>query len=220
MIQRRDILLIALALATGATDAAAFERLGHVFASVITGNLILLGVSAVTADHQLALFTGCALAGYGVGVLLAAPRRATPAPERGWPPGATAALAFELLLLALFALGWELVGAHPVEAWRAILVAVAGSAMGVQSTAVRRLGQVSTTYLTSTLTGLLEDMRARRRSEGQLRSLGILGMALVGAAAATALILYARGALPALQLTPVALVILASRRLAKPKAAL
>lgn len=107
-------------------------------------------------------------------------------------------------------------GSHPSELWQAVLVVVAGSAMGVQSTAVRRLGQVSTTYLTSTLTGLLEDLRAWRRSEGQLRSVGILAMALAGAAAATALILYARGALPALQLTPVALVILGSRRLPEP----
>ena len=34
--------LILLAMATGATDATAFERLGHTFASVITGNLVLI----------------------------------------------------------------------------------------------------------------------------------------------------------------------------------
>lgn len=89
MIGRRDTLLVLLAVATGATDASAFERLGHVFASVITGNLIVLGVSAVTADHKTALFAGCALAGYSAGVLLAAPRRRQPAPEPGWPAGTT-----------------------------------------------------------------------------------------------------------------------------------
>jgi uncharacterized membrane protein YoaK (UPF0700 family) len=210
---RRGALLVLLALATGATDAAAFERLGHVFASVITGNLVVLGVGAVSGDHHLTLFAGCALVGYSIGVLSAAPRRQQPPAEHGWPRGATVALSGELLTLAAFAVGWELAGRHPTEAWQAILVVVGAAAMGVQSTAVRRLGQVSTTYLTSTLTGLVEDLRVRRRSEGQARSIGILAMALAGAAAATALILYARILLPLLQLGPVAIVILASRRL-------
>jgi uncharacterized membrane protein YoaK (UPF0700 family) len=208
-----DRLLIVLALATGATDAAAFERLGHVFASVITGNLVLLGVSAVAGDHHMTLFAGCALLGYACGVLLAAPRDKQPPSERVWPAGATAALIAEFCVLIVFTLGWELAGHHPSEAWQAILVIVAGAAMGIQSTAVRRLGQISTTYLTSTLTGLLEDLRIRRRSEGQLRSIGILTAALLGAAAATALVLWARPILPLLQLAPVGAVILASRRL-------
>jgi len=210
---RRDTLLIVLALATGATDAAAFERLGHVFASVITGNLVVLGVGAVSGDHHLTLFAGCALAAYSVGVLLAAPRERKPPPKQGWPPGATAALTGELILLIAFAVCWELGGRHPTEGWQVVLIVLGASAMGVQSTAVRRLGQVSTTYLTSTLTGLLEDLRGRRRSEGQARSVGILAMALAGAAAATGLILHAHRILPTLQLAPVAAVILASRRL-------
>jgi uncharacterized membrane protein YoaK (UPF0700 family) len=213
---RRDTLLILLALATGATDAAAFERLGHVFASVITGNLVVLGVGAVSGDHHLTLFAGCALAAYGAGVLLAAPRRQQPPPTRGWPPAATAALSAELIILIVFAVGWEVAGRHLTEGWQVVLIILGGAAMGVQSTAVRRLGQVSTTYLTSTLTGLLEDLRARRRSEGQTRSLGILAMALAGAAAATGLVLHAYRFLPVLQLAPVATVIVASRSLIAP----
>jgi uncharacterized membrane protein YoaK (UPF0700 family) len=209
----RDTLLILLAVATGATDAAAFERLGHVFASVITGNLVVLGVGVVSGDNHLTLFASCALAAYCVGVLIAAPREKRSPPVHGWPGGATAALSFEFVVLSAFAVGWELAGQHPTEAWQAVLVVLAGSAMGAQSTAVRRLGQVSTTYLTSTLTGLLEDLRARRRSEGQGRSLGILAMAFVGAGVATALILHARAALPALQLVPLAIVIVASQGL-------
>jgi uncharacterized membrane protein YoaK (UPF0700 family) len=212
----RDRLLILLALATGATDAAAFVHLGHVFASVITGNLVLLGVGVVSGEHHLTLFAGCALVGYVVGVLLGAPRRKRTPPASGWPPGATAALVTEFLLLVVFAVGWEIAGSHPTEAWHATLVAVAATAMGVQSTAVRRFGPISTTYLTSTLTALFEDLRARRRSPEQLRSVGILAMALVGAGAATALVLHARPVLPALQLVPVAVVILVARRLPLP----
>jgi uncharacterized membrane protein YoaK (UPF0700 family) len=212
----RDGLLVLLALATGATDAAAFERLGHVFASVITGNLVLLGVSVVSGDPHLLRFAGCALLGYSAGVLLAAPRQRRSPAERGWPAGATAALGCELGLLVLFAVGWELAGRRPTEAWQTILILLAGAAMGVQSTAVRRVGQISTTYLTSTLTGLLEDLRTRRRSEGQARSLGILVTAVAGAAGATGLILYARRLLPLLQLGPVAFVVIASLRLRRP----
>jgi uncharacterized membrane protein YoaK (UPF0700 family) len=217
VLRPRDSLLILLALATGATDAAAFEHLGHVFASVITGNLVLLGVGVVSGDHHLTLFTGCALAGYIVGVLIGAPRRKRSPPTTGWPRGATIALVKELLLLVAFGVGWEIAGSHPTEAWHASLVTVAAAAMGIQSTAVRRFGQISTTYLTSTLTALFEDLRARRRSPEQVRSVGILATALVGAAAATALVLHARPVLPVLQLVPVAAVILGSRRLPLPE---
>jgi uncharacterized membrane protein YoaK (UPF0700 family) len=44
----RDGLLVVLALATGATDATAFERLNHVFASVIIGN----GVFVAAPRHE------------------------------------------------------------------------------------------------------------------------------------------------------------------------
>ena len=89
----RDLLLILLAVTAGATDATAFIRLGHVFASVITGNLVVLGLSAARADGHLALFAGCALAGYALGVILAAPRRSENDAERSlWPASTTIAL--------------------------------------------------------------------------------------------------------------------------------
>ncbi len=196
--RHRDLLLIVLGLTTGATDATAFERLGHAFASVITGNLVLVGVSVGSGDGKLASFAGCALGGYALGVVLAAPRGEQP--QRVWPRSVTVALAFELVLLAGFTVGWELVGAHPGQAAALVLLGVAAIAMGVQSTAVRRLGQMSTTYLTSTLTGLLEALRRREWGEGNGRSLGILVAAAAGAAGATVLILHARRWSPALQL--------------------
>jgi hypothetical protein len=82
--------------------------------------------------------------------------------------------------------------------------------MGAQSTAVRRLGEMSTTYLTSTLTGLLEALIARRWVPSHLRSIGILVAAAAGAAAGVALILHARAWLPALQLVPLGIVLVGS----------
>lgn len=208
----RDVLLVILAVTTGVTDAVMFERLGHVFASVITGNLIVLGVSSVSRNGTLALLAGCALAGYALGVFCAAPRRERP--DAGlWPPAATVALFLDLGLLLAFAVLWEIVGGHPGRGTQIALIATAAGAMGVQSTAVRRLGQVSTTYLTSTLTGVVESLAARRWSPGESRSVAILAAALAGAVAATALLLYAGRWLPALQLLPLAVVLLGSRRL-------
>ena len=52
-----------LTLTTGAVDASSFLHLGNVFSSVITGNLILLGVAAATQSSSLAIHSGTALAG-------------------------------------------------------------------------------------------------------------------------------------------------------------
>jgi uncharacterized membrane protein YoaK (UPF0700 family) len=144
-------------------------------------------------------------------VLVAAPRAEQP--DRVWPPSATLALALDLALLLAFAVGWELIGSHPSRGVQVLLLVAVSAAMGVQSTAVRRLGSMSTTYLTSTLTGLLESLRRWRWDEEHARSLGILASALCGAAAATALILHARRWLPVLQLMPLVIVVIGSRSL-------
>lgn len=76
----------------------------------------------------------------------------------------TIALAGEFGLLGVFAVAWELVGGRPTRMVQVLMLAVAALAMGMQSTAIRRLDPMSTTYLTSTLTGLIE--RATRRALG------------------------------------------------------
>ena len=50
----RDMLVVVLTVTTGGVDAAAFLHLGHVFSSVITGTMVLLGVAAGTHDAVLA----------------------------------------------------------------------------------------------------------------------------------------------------------------------
>jgi Protein of unknown function (DUF1275) len=110
---------------------------------------------------------------------------------------------------------WELSNGRPGRAMQLALLAVAAGAMGVQSTAVRRLGPISTTYLTSTFIGVFEAIAARRWSGGESRSVAILGVAIAGAAGATALILYAPRLLPALLLAPLVIVIVTSRGLGR-----
>jgi uncharacterized membrane protein YoaK (UPF0700 family) len=212
----RNALLMLLAVTAGATDATAFERLGHVFASVITGNLVVLGVGSVRADGRLALLAGCALGAYALGVILAAPRRPEDNKARPvWPSSVTLALRADLLCLVAFAVMWEIVGGAPGQTAQVVMLVLCGTAMGVQSTAVRRLGQISTTYMTSAMTGVLEAVVARRWTEAESRSVGILLALLVGAAAATALISYLHEWLPAVQLLPLVIVELASVRLVR-----
>lgn len=209
---QRNVLLCLLGFTAGATDAASFERLGHVFSSVITGNLILLGVGAVSGDGRSALMAGCAIAGYAIGVLLTAPGRAEHDQDKRelWPARSTAVLAVDLALLVAFAVIWEVVAGHPGRGTRVALLCLAAGAMGAQSSAVRRMGQFSTTYLTSTLTGILEMLRVRRWDVDTTRSVGILAAAIAGAATATALILRARAWLPAAQLLPLVVVVLSA----------
>jgi uncharacterized membrane protein YoaK (UPF0700 family) len=208
---KRDLLVAILGLTTGAVDATAFERLGHVFASVITGNLVLLGIGAEQTDGRLALFSACSLAAYALGVVVASPRhRMLPGEQRDgslWPLGATQALVFDLVLLVVFAVIWEAIGSHPGEASKLVLLGLAAGAMGAQSSAIRRLGDFSTTYLTSTLVGMLEEIVARRWSPSTTRSLVVLVAVAIGAALATLVITHVRPALPVLVLLPLVVVI-------------
>ena len=210
----KNVLLMLLGVTTGVTDATAFERLGHVFASVLTGNLVLLGVSAARADGHLAVLAWCAIGSYSLGVLLTAPRHREDHPRRpAWPLSVTRALRTDLVFLIAFGVMWELVDGVPGSVSRVVMLSLCCLAMGVQSTAVRRLGEVSTTYLTSTFTGVLEAISARSWTDRDTRSVGILVAALCGAAAATLLISDDRRWLPAIQLLPLTVTELTSWRL-------
>jgi uncharacterized membrane protein YoaK (UPF0700 family) len=206
---------VALTVGTGAIDVTAFTRLGTVFASVMTGNLVLLGLAAERLSGTLAIHTLVAFAGYVVGV--AAGARLVPADaareEREGRAGPVhhsvpTVLLVELVLLAGFTAGWELTGASPHGASQLALAAVAAATMGTQSAAGRGLSSlVSTTYLTGALTAVVASLvtrdapRVRWREAAQLLALG-------GGAAAGGLVLATAPAiLPAIPLSALVLVI-------------
>jgi len=207
----RDGLVVVLALTTGAVDAVSYLRLGKVFSSVITGNLALLGISAGQQNAELAVNAGLALAGYGTGVLAGGalagiPRKGQPA----WPRRATLTLAAELLVLAAFSGGWLAAGGHPAGGPRLALLGIAAAAMGMQSTAVRRLGPMSTTYLTSTLTGVLHALAVRRWPSEWQRSTGVLAAFAAGAVLGGLAARHAPPAVPAAVMVPLAAVVACS----------
>lgn len=59
--RRLGALVTFLAMTAGATDAISFLGLGGVFSSVMTANMVLLGLSAGTHNGPLALHAAAAL---------------------------------------------------------------------------------------------------------------------------------------------------------------
>jgi uncharacterized membrane protein YoaK (UPF0700 family) len=192
-------------------DAVTFLRLGKVFSSVITGNLALLGVAAGQHQAALAVNGGVALAGYGCGVLAGGAVARTP--SRGqpvWHIRVTATLSIELVLLAVFSAGWLVAAGRPAGPGRLALLVITAAAMGMQSTAVRRLGQMSSTYLTSTLTGILTALAIRRWPEDWQRSTGALIAIVAGATLGALTAIWAPVWVPAAVLIPLAAVLACS----------
>ena len=62
------LIAIALTFASGAADVASFTRLGNVFASVMTGNIVLWGLAVARGSATLASHTTVSIAGYIAGV--------------------------------------------------------------------------------------------------------------------------------------------------------
>jgi uncharacterized membrane protein YoaK (UPF0700 family) len=178
-----------------------------VFSGVITGDLALLGVAASQHSVGHALNSGIALGGYGLGVLLGGAIAGTPARgQPAWPRQVTATIAVELVLLAGFSAGWLVVGGHPSGGPRFVLLVVAAAAMGMQAVAVRRLGRMSTAYLASTLTGILQALAIHRWPSEWQRSTGILIAMVTGAVFGALAATRFPAAVPAAIMVPLAVV--------------
>jgi uncharacterized membrane protein YoaK (UPF0700 family) len=216
--RRITLAAVLLTAGTGATDVASFTRLGGVFTSVITGNLVLFGLSVARASADLAEHTAVSVAGYVLGVAIGArvialaSRRGRPGREAAedWPAMVTAALTIEFALLAVLSAGWELTGTRPAGAVQFLLLAAAATAMGVQSAAVRGLGRgdFSTTYLTGTLTGLVAALvTPGKRSWPGWRQPGPLLALAAGGLISGVLIANAPAVIPVIILGPLCLVL-------------
>jgi uncharacterized membrane protein YoaK (UPF0700 family) len=187
----RNALTLVLVVTSGATDAFGFLALGGAFTSVMTGNLVLLGVAVAHANVTLAVHNGTAIGSFICGAWLGArvslsghghPDEAT------WPPGVTRALWVEFAVLAAFAAWWWTTeGAGGDSVWVALMLNAA--ALGIQSSAVQRFGiaGLSTTYLTGTLTTLVVALTSGGGIGDLGRSFASL-VALVGGACAGALL--------------------------------
>jgi uncharacterized membrane protein YoaK (UPF0700 family) len=258
--QVTTLIAIALTFGSGAMDVASFTRLGGVFASVMTGNIVLCGLAAARGSVSLIAHTATAFAGYVAGVAggtrigwyhsartarsdsarsdsarsdsarsadteskrAGADSSGSDADSTGssggnragaWAPHVRAALLAELALLVAFTIGWEVAGSNPGGGAQFWLLADATAAMGMQASAVTQMGltDVSTTYLTGTLTGLVGSLAspARRKREGIIRP-GVLAGLLAGALLSGLLVKTAPAGVPALPVAALIVVVLLS----------
>lgn len=202
---RALVLAVLLTIASGGLDAISFTRLGSVFSSVVTGNLVLLGLSVGERDGTLAMYVAVAFGAFVVGGL-AGSRLVGTVPDDGpvWPPRVTVALGVELVPLAGFVAGWLACGGEPSGGVRLGLLGLVAVALGVQSGAVRtvRIDGLSTTYLTGTLVGVLAQMASIDRVPWP--SVALLVGLVAGAAGAGLLVVHAADWAPVL---PVGLVV-------------
>ena len=210
-IRRRQQLVLVLAVVSGATDAVGYLHLGGAFSSVMTGNMVLLGVGAGTANGARAAHAGVAILAFIGGCVIGTRAAGRPQDDDPiWPHPVTRALAVEWLIFASYAVGLEACGGDPQHSYaKTALLALNAVALGVQSSAVQRFGVsgLSTTYLTGTLTQAMIHIS----SGGQLRlaahQFQLLAALIAGAAAGALLATHAMRLTPALQLGGVCLVL-------------
>jgi uncharacterized membrane protein YoaK (UPF0700 family) len=180
-----------------------------VFASVMTGNLVLLGLSASTRDGRLALHAGLSLCGYVTGALVGT-RICRSATAVNWPRESSIVLGIELSVLVAVAVARLAVAGTVPGTLEALLLAAMSGAMGLQSAVGRAapLLKRSTTYLTGALTEVIASVASGDGLRGEGQTLLVLGAAVLGAGAEAALVLFVPRIGPVLVAVAVATVLL------------
>jgi uncharacterized membrane protein YoaK (UPF0700 family) len=198
---RRDGLLMALSLSSGATDAICFLALGKVFSAFMTGNLVFLGLRISGTPGPVVHSILTPLCAFSVGVLCAA---LIVNPTRGsqvWPRRVTVALSITACANLCFLGLWLAVSGHPSVLATDVLLGLSGLGMGIQTAAVFSLGiqGVFTTAATATMTVLMGDAARWSTTRPDRRFLaGILVALVAGAACGGALVVHARSYAPLL----------------------
>ncbi|MGP4014516.1 YoaK family protein [Saccharopolyspora sp. 5N708] len=198
----RNRLLVGLSLSTGAVDAICYLALGKVFAAFMTGNVVFLGLAAVSSlgsNASLGPDAGrvvVAMLGFAVGVLFSA-KLIAPSRRAGaeWSHRVSIALATVAAAEVAFLAIWLAVSDQPSTVLGDVLIGIFAVAMGIQMDAVRSLGvpEVSTTAATATIVSFVNQL-AHWRSASADRWLYLrIGAAMVvGALVDGLLLLYAR----------------------------
>lgn len=221
MLHGNRVPVLSLALASGAVDAFTFLALGQVFTSNMTGNLVLLGVSAGHGRLADAVGSVVALIAFtcGLGAAFRFLGRLT-----GWSARIRVAVGVELVLLTGLAVAWALTqvsGSEVADEVRLVMIAAAAVAMGVQSAVTHRLHTFvgSTTFITGALTSSLFRHLTPGTGEPHLAGLIAVLLAVVcGAAAATICVWTLPAAAPVIALASVTTTLVASAFVRPPRA--
>ncbi|QUQ62961.1 YoaK family protein [Kutzneria sp. CA-103260] len=183
------VLLILLTVATGVVDAVSVLALGRVFVANMTGNVVFVAFAlAGVPDFALAASV-LALLGFLAGAFLSG-RLARRHTHRGRLLRNVALVELGLATVA-FLLSLLTVGDASTTAQAALLAI----AMGLQNSTARRLAvpDLTTTVLTSTLSGFAADSRRQGRVAAARRALAVFAMFL-GALVGATLVLLTRAA--------------------------
>jgi uncharacterized membrane protein YoaK (UPF0700 family) len=198
------LVLVALTMATASLDVTAFLRLGGVFASVMTSNLIFVSVAVVKTEAAFGRRCAVAILSYIVGVAVGSAIAPPSGNENrlGARP-LSLLLTAELAVVAGYAAWWMAVDGRPAGWAQLVLLGLLALAMGGQSAAARQLGNpnAGTTYMTGTLTSLVGSVAGRHRPDPE--SVAVLIALLAGAAAGVGLIDVAPVTVPLLALAGV-----------------
>lgn len=215
-LRRRQTLVVVLTFVTGSADAMGFLALGGAFSSVMTGNMVLLGLSVGRADAELALTSAAAIGSFVVGVLVGAHLAGVPEKrDPVWPRAVNRALLLEAAVFVVFTVVWELTGPSRSANLQLGLLMMSATALGIQSSAIQRFGVpgLSSTYLTGTLTALIGAVAARSPRTVLLPKAEILLALITGACVGAVVSGHLPLLAPVLLLVPLLGVILFSSRL-------
>jgi uncharacterized membrane protein YoaK (UPF0700 family) len=205
----RDALLIGLTLAAGVVDAVSYLGLGQIFTANMTGNVVFLALAVGRRSLLTALHSVAALTGFCVGAVVAGRLLQRPRPPGVWPRRATWVLWGVLACMGTFAVTWAAVGGRPGATLLYVLIGLSSLGMGMQNAAARHLAVpgLTTTVITTALTGFMVDLPALGMSGPAQWRGGVAVVALFsGAAVGAALIVYARAYAPLATVVTVAVV--------------
>ncbi len=190
-------LLVAMTVVTGLVDAFSYLTLGHVFVANMTGNVVFLGFALAGAPGFSVAASVLAVAAFGVGAVVA-----------GRIAGRLSAHRAHLLGTDTTIQAVPIAAAVPLAAASSLpitggvrygLIALLGSAMGLQNAAVRKLAvpDLTTTVLTLTITGIAADsVVAGGRGRGSGRRWTAVVAMFVGALVGAVLVIHSRVVLP------------------------
>jgi uncharacterized membrane protein YoaK (UPF0700 family) len=213
-VRRREDLVVVLALVSGVTDAAGFIGLGGAFSSVMTGNMVLLGLAGGAGNASLAARAGSAIVAFILGCIIGTRLAGHHTDQEAvWPRSVTRALIAELAVFCIYAVALQVAGGQVVGTLlKTSLLALNAVALGIQSSAIQRFGVsgLSTTYLTGTLTTTVVHLTSRRPLRGVALNIRLLAALVGGAVVGGFVASHALRYTPLLQIAGVGTVILAA----------
>jgi uncharacterized membrane protein YoaK (UPF0700 family) len=201
-------LLLVLTVLTGLVDAVSYLRLGHVFVSNMTGNIVFLGFAMAGAGDIAPLHSLIAILTFALGSAAGGRLSVRFGAHRGRFLALAIAMEVVLVLGALAcSFGSVTLTAEVVTYTQIILLALA---MGIQNTAARTVAvpDLTTTVITLTMTAFAaESFLGTGTNRNAGRRASAMAAMLIGALIGGALVLH-RGVAPAL--TAVLLLLIAT----------